>query len=34
MHSPNEVIELADLEATARLVAAVARNLDSIPTSV
>jgi putative aminopeptidase FrvX len=33
MHSPNEVIELADLEATARLVAAVARNLDSVPTS-
>jgi endoglucanase len=34
MHSPNEVIELADLEATARLVAAVARNLDAVPTSV
>jgi putative aminopeptidase FrvX len=33
MHSPNEVIELADLEATARLVAAVARNLDAVPAS-
>ena len=33
MHSPNEVIELADLEATAKLVAAVARNLDAVPTS-
>jgi putative aminopeptidase FrvX len=33
MHSPNEVIELADLEATAKLVAAVACNLDAVPTS-
>jgi putative aminopeptidase FrvX len=33
MHSPNEVIELADLEATAALVAAVARHLDAVPAS-
>jgi endoglucanase len=33
MHSPNEVVELADLEATAKLVAAVARNLDAVPAS-
>lgn len=31
MHSPNEIVELADLEATALLVAAVARNLDAVP---
>jgi putative aminopeptidase FrvX len=34
MHSPNELIELADLEATAALVAAVARRLDAVPASV
>jgi putative aminopeptidase FrvX len=33
MHSPNEVIELGDLEATAALVAAVARHLDAVPAS-
>jgi putative aminopeptidase FrvX len=33
MHSPNEIVELADLEAIARLVAAVARELDAVPAS-
>jgi putative aminopeptidase FrvX len=33
MHSPNEIVELADLAATAELVAAVARKLDAVPTS-
>jgi putative aminopeptidase FrvX len=33
MHSPNEIVELADLEATAKLVAAVARALDAVPAS-
>jgi endoglucanase len=31
MHSPNEVVDLDDLEATARLVAAIARRLDQVP---
>ncbi|MGN6377505.1 MAG: M20/M25/M40 family metallo-hydrolase [Gaiellales bacterium] len=31
MHSPNEVVDLDDLEATAVLVAAVARALDNVP---
>ena len=33
MHSPNEVVELGDLEAAARLVAAAARRLDAVPNS-
>ena len=33
MHSPNEIVELADLAATAELVAAVARRLDAVPAS-
>lgn len=31
MHSPSEIVDPADLEATARLVAAVARRLDAVP---
>ncbi len=31
MHSPNEVVDLGDLEATARLVAAIARRLERVP---
>jgi putative aminopeptidase FrvX len=31
MHSPNEVVDLGDLEATAELVAAIARRLDQVP---
>jgi putative aminopeptidase FrvX len=31
MHSPNEIVDLDDLENTARLVAATARRLDAIP---
>ena len=32
MHSPNELLDLADLEATAKLVAALARRLaDGVP---
>jgi putative aminopeptidase FrvX len=31
MHSPNEVVDLDDLEATAALIAAVARRLDDLP---
>jgi endoglucanase len=31
MHSPNEVVDLNDLEATAALIAAVARRLDDLP---
>jgi endoglucanase len=31
MHSPNEIVDLGDLESTARLVAAVARRLDDVP---
>lgn len=31
MHSPNEVIDLDDLEATAALVAAIGRRLESVP---
>jgi putative aminopeptidase FrvX len=29
MHSPNEIVDLGDLEQTAALVAAVARRLDA-----
>jgi putative aminopeptidase FrvX len=32
MHSPNEIVDLGDLEAVAELVAAVARRLDAAPT--
>ena len=32
MHSPNEVVDLGDLEATAELVAAIARRLEQVPT--
>ncbi len=31
MHSPNEIIDLGDLEATAALVAAIARRFESVP---
>jgi putative aminopeptidase FrvX len=31
MHSPNEIVDLNDLEATAKLVAAIARRLDAVP---
>jgi len=31
MHSPNEIVDLDDLENVARLVAAVARRLDAVP---
>jgi putative aminopeptidase FrvX len=31
MHSPNEIVDLNDLEATAALIAAVARRLDDLP---
>ncbi len=31
MHSPNEIVDLDDLEATAALVAAVARRFDGVP---
>jgi endoglucanase len=31
MHSPNELVDLGDLEQTARLVAAVARRLSEAP---
>jgi endoglucanase len=31
MHSPSEVVDLGDLEATAALVAAIARALESVP---
>jgi endoglucanase len=31
MHSPNEVVDLDDLEAVAALIAAVARRLDDLP---
>jgi putative aminopeptidase FrvX len=29
MHSPNEIVSLADLDATIRLIAAFARRLDA-----
>jgi endoglucanase len=32
MHSPNEIVDLGDLEAVAALIAAVARRLDDLPT--
>jgi endoglucanase len=31
MHSPNEIVDLGDLEATAELVAAIARRLEQVP---
>jgi putative aminopeptidase FrvX len=31
MHSPNEIVDLNDLEATAALIAAVGRRLDDLP---
>jgi len=31
MHSPNEIVDLDDLEATAALVAAIARRLERVP---
>jgi putative aminopeptidase FrvX len=31
MHSPNEIVDLDDLEATAALVAAMARRMERVP---
>jgi endoglucanase len=31
MHSPNEIVDLGDLEAVAALIAAVSRRLDDLP---
>ncbi len=31
MHSPNEIVDLGDLEATAKLIAAIARRFESLP---